>query len=80
MSSDRSDLEPGLWLLLVLLLYLTSLSPNFLVLKVKLRTSLTAVKNLPANAGDTGSFPSLGKIPHAVEQLNPRATTTEPVL
>ena len=73
-------METGLWLLLVLLLYLTSLSPNFLVLKVKLRTSLMAVKNLLANAGDTGSFPSLGKIPHTVEQLNPRATTTEPVL
>ena len=32
------------------------------------------VKNLPANAGDTGS------IPHAAEQLSPGTTTTEPVL
>ena len=29
------------------------------------------VKNLPANAGDTGSVPDLGKIPHAEEQLKP---------
>ena len=36
------------------------------------------VKNLPANAGDTGSSPGLGtKIPHAVGQLSLRATTTE---
>ena len=34
-------------------------------------------KNLPANAGDTGSIPSLGKILHALEQLCPWATTTE---
>ena len=39
----------------------------------------TVVKNLPANAGDTGSSWS-GKIPHAAEQLSPCATTTEPVL
>ena len=39
------------------------------------------VRNLPANAGDTGSIPGLGaKIPHATEQLSPCATTTEPVL
>ena len=36
------------------------------------------VKNLPYNAGDVGSIPGQGtKIPHAVGQLNPRATTTE---
>ena len=29
------------------------------------------VENLPANAGDTGSSPGLGKIPHAAEQLSP---------
>ena len=29
------------------------------------------VENLPANAGDTGSSPGLGKIPHAAEQLGP---------
>ena len=35
----------------------------------------------PANAGDTGSSPGRGtKIPHAVEQLSPFPTTTEPVL
>ena len=48
------------------------------------------VKNPPANAGDTGSSPGLGrshgfepwsgKIPHAAEQLSPCATTTELVL
>ena len=37
------------------------------------------VENLPANAGDTGSDPWSGKIPHAAEQLSPQATTTEPV-
>ena len=37
------------------------------------------VKNLPANAGDTGSNPSPGKIPHATEQPSPGATTTEPM-
>ena len=37
------------------------------------------VKNLPCNAGDVGSIPNQGtKIPHAVEQLSPRATITEP--
>ena len=37
------------------------------------------VKNPPSNAGDVGSIPGGGtKIPHAVEQLNPCATTTEP--
>ena len=36
------------------------------------------VKNPPANAGDTGSKPWSGKIPHAAEQLSPCATTTEP--
>ena len=29
------------------------------------------VKNPPANAGDTGSSPGPGKIPHATEQLSP---------
>ena len=40
----------------------------------------SVVKHLPANAGDTGSSPGPGRIPHAVEQLSPCATTTEPVL
>ena len=36
------------------------------------------VKNLPYNAEDAGSIPGQGtKIPHAVRQLHPRATTTE---
>ena len=36
------------------------------------------VKNPPSNAGDAGSIPGWGtKIPHAVGQLSPRATTTE---
>ena len=38
------------------------------------------VKNPPANAGNTGSSPGLGRFPHATEQLSPCATTTEPVL
>ena len=36
------------------------------------------VENLPAKAGDMGSSPGLGRFPHAVEQLSPCATTTEP--
>ena len=46
----------------------------------------SVVKNSPDNAGDTGSIPDLGerehvseKIPHALEQLSPCATTTESV-
>ena len=36
------------------------------------------VKNLPSNARDMGSIPGRGtKIPHATEQLSPRATTRE---
>ena len=35
------------------------------------------VKNLRANAGDTGSSPGPGGFPHASEQLSPCATTTE---
>ena len=36
------------------------------------------VKNLPSNAGDPGSIPGWGtKIPHAMGQLSPCATTTE---
>ena len=35
------------------------------------------VKNLPADAGDTGPIPVSGKTPHAVEQLSLWATTTE---
>ena len=38
------------------------------------------VNNLPASAGDTSLSPSPGKIPHAVEQLSPSATITEPAL
>ena len=37
------------------------------------------VKNLPSNAGDVGLISGRGaKIPHAVEQLSLRDTTTEP--
>ena len=39
----------------------------------------TVVKNLPANAADTGSSPRSRKIPHAAEQLSPCATA-EPAL
>ena len=35
----------------------------------------TVVKNLPANAEDTGSSPD--PCPHATEQLSPCATTSE---
>ena len=38
------------------------------------------VKNLPANAGDSGSNPVLGRFPQALEQLSLCATTTEPML
>ena len=38
------------------------------------------VKNPPANAGDTGSIPGLGRFLHATEQLSPCATTTDPAL
>ena len=38
------------------------------------------VKNPPGNAGDTGSIPGWGtKIPRALEQLSPCATTRESV-
>ena len=36
----------------------------------------TRDRSLPANSGDTGSIPS-GKIPYAVEQLSPWATTNK---
>ena len=37
------------------------------------------VKNPPSNAGDVGLIPGWGtKIPHAMGQLSPHATTTEP--
>ena len=37
------------------------------------------IKNLPGNAGDTGSTPGWGiKIPHASKQLSLHATTIEP--
>ena len=37
------------------------------------------VENLPANAGDTGSSPDLGRsLPHAAELLGPWATIIEP--
>ena len=36
------------------------------------------VENLPANAGDTGSSPGLGRSHMATEQLGPWATTTDP--
>ena len=35
------------------------------------------IRNLPANAGDTGSIPDSKKIPYAEEQLSTCATTTE---
>ena len=36
------------------------------------------VKNMLYKAGDTGSIPGQGtKIPHAIQQLNPSASTTE---
>ena len=38
------------------------------------------VKNLPCNSGDVGLIPGQGtKIPHAMDQLSPHATTSEPV-
>ena len=40
----------------------------------------SVVKHPPSNAGDTGFDPWFRKIPHAMEQLSPCATTIEPVL
>ena len=38
----------------------------------------SVVKNLPPNAGDTGSIPGQGtKIPHVVGQVSPCAATRE---
>ena len=37
-------------------------------------------KESPRQAGDVGSIPGSRKIPHAEEQPDPYATTTEPVL
>ena len=38
------------------------------------------IKNLSCSAGDTGSISGREtKIPHAMEQLSPSTTTTEPV-
>ena len=38
------------------------------------------IENLPHNTGDEGLIPSRKpKIPHAVEQLSPRAAAAEPV-
>ena len=39
----------------------------------------TVVKNPPANAGDTGSIPGLGRS-HMLGKLSPCATTIGPVL
>ena len=39
----------------------------------------SVVKNPPCNAGDLSSIPGWGtKILHAMEQLSPQATSTEP--
>ena len=38
----------------------------------------TVVKNPPANEGDTGLNPGLGRSQHPMEQLSLCATTTEP--
>ena len=40
----------------------------------------SVVKNPPANAGENRFDPWSRKVPHAVEQLSPWATTTEPAL
>ena len=37
------------------------------------------VKNLPANAGDSGFDPWSRKIPHATRQLSAHHTSTEPM-
>ena len=39
----------------------------------------SVVKSSPANVGDTGSIPSLGRS-HIMEQLSPCTTTIEPTL
>ena len=40
----------------------------------------SVVRNLPANAGDVGVIPELGRFPLATEQLSPYTTTIEPAL
>ena len=45
-----------------------------------LTTTSSVVKNQPFNTGDAGLIPSQGtNIPHALEQLSPRATVRDPV-
>ena len=36
------------------------------------------VKNLPSNAGHTGSIPGRGTIPHAAGQVSPCASMKDP--
>ena len=42
-------------------------------------TWFPVVKNLPANAGNIGVISLSNKTQHAMEQLNPCATTSEPM-
>ena len=52
----------------------------YLFLKITHVWNFPAGKNPPCNAGDVGSIPgNETKIPHAVEQLSPLATTRESV-
>ena len=52
---------------------------NCIQYPVKVTPDGPVVKNLPTNAGDTGSIPGGGtKIPHAAGQLSPLAAATEP--
>ena len=39
----------------------------------------SVVKPLPANAGDMGSIPELGRAPHEVEPLSPWPSPVKPV-
>ena len=50
--------------------------PSLIKAKIRDFPDSPVVKNLPPNAGDTGSVPARGsKIPHAMGQLSPSVTT-----
>ena len=76
-----NELNKNLWYVFILYLYKNH---NFIPKKKKNHPwdfpGGPEVKNLPCNAGDAGSIPDRGtKVPHAVGQLSPRATNSEPM-
>ena len=65
------------------LYYICNFSVSLKLIQVKKKKDRgspggSVIKNQPSRAGDMGSIPGPGtKIPHAMGQLNPRATTRE---